>query len=566
MFKRKINKLPNYQNPIVLSRDFNEFFQQKVTRLFQRFDNSIPFFEPTCQHHWSEFSLLSQLEVERSLNHVSNSTAPHDVVPAVRLKFLINRFSDTFTELFNCVLSHGVFPSSLKQGVIVPLHKKDDENDLGNYRPVTNTLLLSKIIERHVLSQMKSYFNKNGLWPRFQSAYRQNHSTESSILYCLEKVSEIINKKKPAVVISLDMTSAFDTVNLDILLMILKNKFGFDGIVLNFFESYLKHRSSQVFIDNCLSESLISTSGVPQGSILGPLLFSLYLTPLYTLLDEMNVSYHFYADDCQLIFDYEQGRDEIDNVLQCTIGMMKKLKLVNNQNTTDIIFVSNRKSSFKPPEKLVLFGTELLIKSSVKILGIHFDRNLTLEKQFNKVCQQCYIQLHKLYAVKRFIDIKQRKELVSCFILPCLDYCNIIYTRLDMQFIQKLQKVQNSAAKFVFGLSKFSSSKSALKKLHWLPIKQRITFKLLCSMFKVDRAIAPIYLRELFERNVNSACPSRQRLFMLPNCTSEAARRCFRFQGAKEWNELPAYIRMAETLEEFKKLLKTHLFCQAFWW
>ena len=171
---------------------------------------------------------------------------------------------------------------------------------------------------------------------------------------------------------------------------------------------------------------------------------------------------------------------------------MKKLKLVNNQNKTDIIFLSNRKSSFKPPEKLVLFGTELLIKSSVKILGIQLDRNLTLEKQINKVCQQCYIQLRKLYAVKRFIDIKQRKELVSCFIFSCLDYCNIIYTRLDKQFIQKLQKVQNSAAKFVFGLSKFSSSISALKKLHWLPIKQRITFKLLCIMFKVDRAIAPI--------------------------------------------------------------------------
>ena len=182
LFKGKFNKLPNYQNPIVLSRDCNEFFQQKVTSLIQRFDNSIPFSEPTCQHHWSEFLLLSQLEVERSLNRVSNSTAPH-VVPAVLLKFLINCFSDTFTELFNCVLSHGVFPSSLKQGVIVPLHKTDDENNFGNYRPVTNTLLLSKVIEIPVLSQMKSYFNKNGLWPRFQSAYRQNNSTESSVLY-----------------------------------------------------------------------------------------------------------------------------------------------------------------------------------------------------------------------------------------------------------------------------------------------------------------------------------------------------------------------------------------------
>ena len=146
-----------------------------------------------------------------------------------------------------------MFPSSLKQGIIIPLHKKNDENEIENYRPVTNIKTMSKIVEKCVLQQMVDYFDWNGLWPPLQSAYRQHHSTETAIVYFLERVTEIFARKL-ALLISLDLTSAFDTVNFNVLLKVLQNKLGFDGFVLQFFESNLKSRNSQVTVENELSD------------------------------------------------------------------------------------------------------------------------------------------------------------------------------------------------------------------------------------------------------------------------------------------------------------------------
>ena len=190
---------------------------------------------------------------------------------------------------------------------------------------------------------------------------------------------------------------------------------------------------------------------------------------------------------------------------------MCKLKLVNNSSKTDLIVFCNRNSNIPSTDSSSLLGTELPLRSSINLLGFSLDCKLTFMNQVNRVCRQCYIQLRKFYSIRKFLGEKQRKELVSCFVLSSLDYCNVVYHR-----------------------------------------------------FKVDRSMAPIYIENFFQRNTTSARPSHQKLFRIPRCSSDAMRKSFNFQGAKRWNELLDYIRNAKTFEEFKNLLKTHLFCQAF--
>ena len=178
------------------------------------------------------------------------------------------------------------------------------------------------------------------------------------------------------------------------------------------------------------------------------------------------------------------------------------------------------------------------------LLGFPLDCKLTFINQVNRVCRQCYIQLRKFFPIRKFFEEKQRKEIVSCFVLSILDYCNVVNFGLSKKLIRKLLKNQNLAATFVLGYSRNVSSKHLLKKLHRLPIEQRIL--LLALMFKVDRSMAPIYIENLFQRNTTSARPSRQKLFPIPRCSSDAMRKSFSFQGAKRWNEIPDYIRNAK--------------------
>ena len=241
---------------------------------------------------------------------------------------------------------------------------------------------------------------------------------------------------------------------------------------------------------------------------------------------------------------------------------MCKLKLVKNSNKTDLTDFCNSNSNIPSIDSSTLLGIELPLRSSINLLGFSLDCKLTFVNLVNRVCRQCYIQLRKFYSIRNFLGKKQRKELISCFVLSCLDYCNVIYLRLSKKLIRKLQSFQNLAAKFVLGYSRNVSAKHLLKNLHWLPIEQRILFKLLALMFKVDRWMAPIYIENFYQMNTTSARPSRQKLFRIPRCSSDAMRKSFSFQGAERRNELPDYIRNAKI---FKKLLKTHLFCQAFW-
>ena len=564
--------LPSYSCPIKLANEFNQFFSYKVRNIVMKLPvvSSDLHIESTRKSLWSEFCPITPQQLHDVCNDLSNSVSPVDIVPAIYLKKLIGWNVEFFTDLINCVLTSGVFPNILKTGVIRPLLKPGLDKDVMNsYRPITNLPSLSKVIEKQVLEQLNEHLTKNNLWPKYQSAYRKGYSTETGLLYCSHKIYSKIDSGKSLYVISLDFSAAFDTIDHQLLLTILEQKLGLTGTVKQLFESYLKSREVQVMVDGKFSDKVPVETGVPQGSVIGPILFSLYLLPLFDVLNENNIPYHFYADDSQLFIEITSQKDNF-LFLEKIEELCSQLHLSLNKKKTIINFFGRRLKDFIV-KSINAFGEEISLTTVCKILGVLFDYNMTFEKQVNKICKLCYLELRKMYTLKRFLDLERKKTFVTSFILSRLDYCNSLFLTLKRNLITKLQRVQNAAARFVLGVrrsftkSGFTSSRGLLKKLHWLPIEQRIKFKACCIMFRVfHNWNCPDYLLELFTKNIASVNPSRRKKFVVPKCRTELGKRSFSYQGAVLWNSLPSFVTDVSEFADFKRNLKTFFFCQAF--
>ncbi len=386
-----------------------------------------------------------------------------------------------FSGLVNSVLASGAFPDCFKHGIIKPLLKHTlDCNELNSYQPITNLPYFSKLLEKIVLPQRERHMDYHELWPLLQSAYRRNHSTETSLLFCFNFILPKISMKRKILIITLDLSSAFDTVQHQILLTIMKSKLGIDGAVLSFFTSFLKNRYVSAAVGNEVSEVKLLEWGVPQGPILGPILFSIHLLPLFDVLNSLEMTYHFYADDGQLLVDLEHFNGDLNLFLHDISNCFSQLQLKLNANKTTLTAFSSRHSQFVSPIVYSVDENLLHVQKSVKV----FDSNMTLENNIHKVCQSCNLELRKLFAVRKQLGFNEHKLFATAFILSRSDYCNSLYLGLPDVLLRKLQRVLNMAARYVFDMPKYSSTSGLLQKLHWLPVQYRMKFKVGILMHK----------------------------------------------------------------------------------
>ena len=246
------------------------------------------------------------LDVDETVLDIIKSITPKsselDPVPAWLMLENVNTLLPALTNIINVSLSSGVFPPELKTAIVKPLLKKPslDKNELKNYRPISHLPFLSKLLEKVVLRQLLAHLEQNQLCNAFQSAYRAGHSTETALLRIMNDLLCAMDQNKVSVLLLLDLSAAFDTIDHSILLSRLGTVFGISSTALSWFESYLEGRSQIVSVDGFSSASTPLEYGVPQGSVLGPILFVLYTTPLSDVIKEHAVSHQLFADDTQI--------------------------------------------------------------------------------------------------------------------------------------------------------------------------------------------------------------------------------------------------------------------------
>ena len=297
-------------------------------------------------------------------------------------------------------------------------------------------------------------------------------------------------------------------------------------------------------------------------------MYQLYTAPLEAIINKYGLSFHIYADDTQIYISISNETNSIETLEMCLDEIKdwmvcNKLKL--NESKTEILKISPKRSKSKlNVDHLNIAGKAVTLPTSdcIRNLGCYFDSHMTMEMNISKICQACHFHLRNIGKIRDCLDNDTTHLLVHSFITSRLDYCNSLLSGVPDYLIQRLQKIQNKAARLVLRKGKEVSTKSILKEFHWLPIQQRIVYKIALQIFKCLSNMAPAYLCEL----IKEYSPTRElrssslKLVTCPRTNSIFEERAFSIAGPKIWNNLSLKTRSSNSIGTFKKNLKTELF------
>eukprot|EP00918_Siedleckia_nematoides_P064389 GHVU01140017.1.p1 GENE.GHVU01140017.1~~GHVU01140017.1.p1 ORF type:complete len:519 (-),score=24.55 GHVU01140017.1:616-2172(-) len=514
MNKNKESPMPLQIPPDQLPDRFINYFSKKVAAIEsgiiqEQHDSNIELQpeHPFSGTQLSRFDLVSTEELRSIIMKSPTKSCDMDPLPTWLLKASLDVLTEPLVEIVNTCLSTSEVPAVLKQATITPLLKKPslDREILKNYRPVSNLTVVSKLIERVVCTRLRKHMEDNDLQEPLQSAYRKCHSTETALLRVYNDCIWAMENKGCAVLILLDLSAAFDTVSHHILLNRLEKRVGVTGSCLNFFRNYLLARTQLVSVKGQNSIPCQLQTGVPQGSVLGPILFCIYTLPLGDIVRRHNVSFHLYADDTQLYLqflpsDLKRTLEQMENCIADIRQWMTANHLKLNEDKTEFLILGTQKrisQCSKVDAKLSIGGDTIEPTGNARNIGVLFDSTLTLSGHVNNTCRTAFFHLHNISKIRTHLDSDSLKSVVHALVTNKLDMYNSLYTGLPQQQINKLKRVHHAAARLITRQKKFERITPILKELHWLPLEQRINYKVLVLTYKCLNGLAPSYLSQL---------------------------------------------------------------------
>ena len=317
-----------------------------------------------------------------------------------------------------------------------------------------------------------------------------------------------LDNNKLTLMVLLDLSAAFDTVNLQTLIEIFKNRFNITGTALKLIQSYLTGRSQTVFINNTHSYRLPSEQGMPQGSCFGPFAFLIYISELYDTTSHHQISIEGYADDHQIYITFNPQSDSHEQAIrsmESCINSVRKYMLNNqlkiNDDKTEIIVIGNKNQLDKIRNRHIRVDTASVTPSnSVRNLGFQFDKTMSFNEHINNICKKANYQLIRISQLRKYLSLSSTQILIHSFVTSQLDYCNAIMYKLPKYQIKKLQVIQNKAARIITKTRKYDHITPVLKSLHWLPVDQRITYKIALLVYKSLNDLSPPYLKNILQK------------------------------------------------------------------
>ena len=490
---------------------------------------------------------------------IKKKSCGHDGINNIVLKYIVLEIVQPLTHVFNLSISSGIVPDDMKLAKVIPVFKKGDEKETNNYRPISLLSCLSKILEKVIYSRTIDFLQHHNIFFDSQFGFREKHNTTHAILTLIDKIAQASDQHCHTLGVFLDFSKAFDTINHDILLYKL-SYYGIRGKALEWFRSYLQNRKQFVTVQNKDSSTHDINCGVPQGSLLGPLLFIIYINDFHK--SSPRLSFLHFADDSSIFFSHRNPNylvDTLNNEFKLASDWIKSNKLSLNLQKTNYMLFSNSLNNI--PGDIMFDNTLINKESQIKFLGVILDDKLSWKSHTINICKIISRNIGIINKLKWFLPQTVLLTLYSTLVLPYLNYGILAWGNSMATQLQKILLLQKKVMRIICRSDFRAHTDSLFKSNNILKVSDIYTLNLGSFMFQLNKRDLPKVFYNMFNTNNQfHSYPTRQSSFYhLPRTRTLFANKIFTNSGPKFWNSLSSEIRECNTIYTFKRKLKTLL-------
>ena len=466
------------------------------------------------------------------------------------------------TCIINTSIVTGIFPTSWKHALVVPILKTGDVNDPNNFRPISLLPIISKLLEKVVTNQLMYFLESSQSLSNTQHGFRPKLSTETALTVITNKIYNNMDSKKITLLTLCDLSKAFDSVSHEILL----KKCSAIKMDIFWFKSYIENRAQSVRLNGTVSNKLNVAYGVPQGSILGPVLFSIYVNDLNESINECCLTQC--ADDTQFL--HADNLNNLQDLISRTVDTLRTIKqyflnngLMLNSKKTQCIFIGTRQILSQIPLNTMIDcdGDIIYPSTHVKNLGVYIDKYMLFDVHINELTKKVMGTLMFINRVSQYFDKSTRTIVVQSLVLSLINYCIKIWGSTNDSLMNNVQKLQNFAAKVAVGCPrKYDHVTPIIKELKWLKVKEKHILDTCTTVYKAVNGFYPDWFLRFPKVSENTTSNTRQlnNLFV-PRARIDFGARAITILGPKLWNTLPSSVTNSATLHVFKSRLIKYL-------
>ena len=552
-------------DPVEISNKFNEYFINVGPKLAERIqNNNVNFTTFLGERSVNSIFLdaVTEKEVEIEISNLSgNKSCGHDEIPPKLVKEISKQIVKPLTHIYNQSLLTGVIPNELKIALVTPVFKANSKEEFSNYRPISVLPCFSKILEKIMYKRVMKYLDMHSMLFQSQYGFRKKHSTNLATIALVTKILQAIDNSEYTIGVFLDLAKAFDTVNHEILLKKLEH-YGIRGIALEWFKNYLTNRKQIIKYKSEKSESLTIKCGVPQGSVLGPLLFLIYMNDISRSSEILSII--LFADDTNLFFSHKNLftlKETMNRELSKIASWLSANKLSLNIKKTHFIIFKSRGKKSNQHVSIIINNQEIEQVKCTKFLGLYIDDEFTWKYHIDQVASKISKMTGILAKARHYLSLKTLQTIYDTMVYPYLTYCNIVWASTYPSRLKSLFMLQKKIVRIMTFAKYKENSKPLFLSLKILNIYELNIYLMALFMYSYFNENLPSYFNNYFKLNemIHSHNTRTASNIFIDYKRTNYGKFSLKFRGAQIWNKLPKDLKLSKSYRQFKQSSKVYV-------